>query len=86
MGVRSYVLTEHARQRMAERNIAEAWVSRTLENPARVEIDPIKPQCSHAYAVIPEYHNLVLKVIYDSVQYPVRVVTVYFDRKMKGKL
>jgi hypothetical protein len=86
MGVESYVLSDHAKQRMAERNISEAWVSRTLANPAKIEPDPINPRCCNAYAVIPECRNLVLKVVYDSIQDPIVVVTVYFDRKMKGKL
>lgn len=84
MGVESYVLSDHAKQRMAERNISEAWVSRTLANPEKTEPDPVNPRCCNA--VIPECRNLVLKVVYDSIQDPIRVVTVYFDRKMKGKL
>ena len=86
MGVESYVLSDHAKQRMVERNISEAWVSRTLTNPAKIEPDPVNPRCCSAYAVIPECRNLVLKVVYDSIQDPIKVVTVYFDRKMKGKL
>ena len=40
----------------------------------------------HHLAVVPEHGNRVLRVVFNHLVTPVRVVTVYFDRKMKGKL
>lgn len=40
----------------------------------------------HALAVIPEHGDRVLRVIYNATKNPPHVVTVYFDRTMKGKL
>ena len=81
-----YELTEHAKQRVAERSIQLDWVSRAFLNPNRVIPHPDDESCRHAYVVIPEYGNRVLKVVYKHTDNPPRVVTAFFDRKMKGKV
>jgi Domain of unknown function (DUF4258) len=70
---------------MAERNIDEEWVSRTLTNPVLTQPDLQDPQCSCAYSVISECGGRVLKVVYAN-QHPLRVITAYFDRGMRGRL
>ena len=44
------------------------------------------PDLAHALRIIPEFGYRVLRVIYNHTRQPVHVVTVYFDRTMKGKL
>ncbi|EAZ93103.1 DUF4258 domain-containing protein [Crocosphaera chwakensis] len=35
---------------------------------------------------IPEFGNRVLRVVYKPTENPIKVITVHFDRSMKGKL
>ena len=37
-------------------------------------------------APVPEFGHRVLRVVVNPTVAPIRVVTLYFDRKMKGKL
>lgn len=81
-----YELTEHAKDVLAEREIPAEWLERVLDAPARTEPDKDDPQLTHHLGVIPEHGNRVLRVVFNSVVTPVRIVTAYFDRTMKGKL
>ncbi len=82
----SYRLTVHAQDRIAQRRIVLEWISRTLQNPQKLEPDPLKPNLTQAYREIPEYNHNVLKVVYDSNESPWLIITAHFDRKYKGKL
>ncbi len=81
-----YLLTKHARERITQRNITEEWIARTLDNPTKLEPDEREPHRLHVFAVIPEFNDNVLHIIYDSSVEPIKVITAYFDRTMKGKL
>jgi len=82
----NYTLTRHARDALAKRKITTEWLERTLAGPQRIEPDAADPALEHRLAVIPEHGNRVLRVIVNRSDDPMRVVTVFFDRKMKGKL
>lgn len=82
----SYEFTEHALQRINERGISIQWIEKTLYHPTRVEPHESDPELSYALAVISEYGNRVLRVVYKTSENPVKIITVYFDRTMKGKL
>jgi hypothetical protein len=81
-----YELSAHAVTVMAEREILEAWVERVLSSPERTEPDAADPLLRHALGRIPERDDRVLRVVYNETIHPWRVVTVYFDRAMRGKL
>lgn len=81
-----YILSRHARERVTQRNIQMEWITRTLENPAKIEHDEEETYRLHAFLPISEFNNNVLHVIYDSSVEPAKVITAYFDRLMKGKL
>ena len=81
-----YELSQHAKDVMAEREIAHEWVDRVLENPAKVEPDPIDDEVEHRLGRISEYGNRVLRVILKPSPKPARIVTVYFDRAMRTEL
>jgi hypothetical protein len=81
-----YQLSDHATEAMHERNIDPAWVARVIDNPALTEPDRLDPQARHALAAIPEHGDRVLRVIYNPSVTPWRVITAYFDRRMKGRL
>ncbi len=61
-------------------------MARVLERPFRVEPDPVDPELRHALAPIPEHGGRVLRVVYNPTASPWRVVTVYFDRRLRGRL
>ena len=77
--------TEHARQRMAKRQLEVEWVERTVNNPARIEADAVDAALEHRLGIVPELANRVLRVIVSKAE-PRRVITAYLDRTTKGKL
>ena len=79
-----YELSAHAAT--AEREILETWVVRVLSSPERVEPDAADPLLRHTLGRISERDDRVLRVVYNEVVHPWRVVTAYFDRGMRGKL
>jgi hypothetical protein len=81
-----YLLSEHAKQRITERGILLEWIVQTLEEPQQIEPHVTDPELRYAYRCIPERGERVLKVVYNATNDPWRIVTVYFDRKLKGKL
>lgn len=81
-----YKLTDHAKQMINERHIAVEWVEQVLKHPVKIERDRNDPTIHHALGRIQEYGDRVLRVVYDDSRKPSRVITVYFDRKMKGRL
>lgn len=81
-----YVLTEHAREVIARRQIRDAWIEQALVAPCLTEPDAVDPALEHRLAVIPEFGNRVLRVIVNVQASPSRVITAYFDRRMRGAL
>ena len=81
-----YELSQHAKDALIRRGISREWLERTLAFPQRTEPDVIDTGLEHRLAVIPEHGNRVLRVIINAQVTPVRVVTAYFDRAMKGRL
>jgi hypothetical protein len=77
--------TEHALQRMAKRAIEPEWIERVIRAPALRLDDDNDPELEHHLAKVPELANRVLRVIVSKSE-PRRVVTLYPDRNMKGKL
>ena len=81
-----YELSEHARVRMRERKIETAWLERAFTTPERTEPDPDDPAMEHRLAAIPEKGYRVLRVVCDPRTTPLKIVTMHFDRSLKGKL
>lgn len=82
----NFELTEHAKLRISDRQISLNWIEMTLSAPQKVELDSKDPDLRHALLTITDYDNRVLRVIYNVKVIPNKVVSVYFDRKMRGKL
>lgn len=80
-----YQLTSHAEAAVLKRKIAIAWIERALADPDWSEVDVSKPELVHAFVRIAERNDRVLRVVYNATVHPVRVVTVYFDRRLRGK-
>ena len=81
-----YTLTQHTRNALTKRKIALEWLERTLADPMLVEPDLVDRDLEHRLAAIPERDNRVLRVIVNKSAKPTRVVTLFFDRKMRGRL
>ena len=71
---------------MAERKIESAWLEQVIANPQRTEPDQDEPVLEHRLAPIAEKDYRVLRVVCDPRATPLKVVTLHFDRAMKGKL
>lgn len=81
-----YILTEHAETTVREREIKREWINRALDAPDLLRPHEEDSSLRYAFKRIEEQGNRVLRVIYNAEKNPVHVVTVYFDRTMKGKL
>jgi hypothetical protein len=81
-----YELSEHAASRMRERKIKTAWLEKVITNPQRKEVDPDDPGMEHRLPAIAERDYRVLRVVCDPRQRPLKIITIHFDRSMKGKL
>jgi hypothetical protein len=81
-----YELTKHAKTALAEREIPIEWVERTLDAPELRRPDPDDAAVERRFRRIPEFGGRVLRVAVNAMVEPNRVVSVFFDRKMKGKL
>jgi hypothetical protein len=81
-----YVLTEHAKKRLEERSIQQEWLERTIFSPDLLELDSEDPTKRHAFKVIPENGDRVLRVIYNESTTPWSIISTYFERKRKGTL
>ncbi|HKB57600.1 MAG TPA: DUF4258 domain-containing protein [Lacunisphaera sp.] len=82
----NYEMSQHAATVIAERDIRVSWLERALHQPNRVEPDRHDPELTHHLVIIPEHGDRVLRVVLNNRVAPVRIVTLFFDRKMKGQL
>ena len=80
------IFTEHASHVQKMRTIEREWIVATLEKPALREPDPKDPELERFYRRVPECGDRVLRVVVNTRLAPWRIVSVFFDRKMKGKL
>ena len=81
-----YELAVHAQRRIDEREIRIEWLELALEHPTLTLKDADDPSLEHRFVAIEEADNRVLRVVCDPIVFPIRVITVHFDRRMRGKL
>lgn len=81
-----FELTKHARKVMCDREILVEWLEQTLSAPELVLPDPENVAVERRFRRIPEFGGRVLRVAVNTAVEPNRVVSVFFDRQMKGKL
>ncbi len=82
----NYELTKHALKVLEEREIPVEWLERALFEPDLTVPDPDDGLLTRCFRCIPEVDNRVLRVIVDKTVEPHRVVSVFFDRNIRGKL
>ena len=81
-----FELTKHAQKALDEREIPVEWLERTIAAPELVQPDPDDATVERRFRRIPEFGGRVLRAAVNTTVEPNRVVSVFFDRKMKGKL
>jgi hypothetical protein len=81
-----YELTRHAADVLKEREIRIEWMEKTLFEPELILADPEDDSIERRFCRIPENGNRVLRVAVNVRVEPGRVVSVFFDRTMRGRL
>ena len=80
------VYTEHALNAMAEREVSPDWVRQAVAAPDLRAPNPNDPDSEFFFRRALEQGDRVLRVVVNTNAAPWRVVTVYFDRSMRGRL
>ena len=78
--------TQHAMDAMNERLIAIEWVEDAVSSPDLRTPDPADPEVERFYRRIPQHDDRVLRVVVNTRFAPWRVVSVFFDRRMRRTL
>jgi hypothetical protein len=79
-----FELSVHAKEMLAERNILEEWVWRTVNAPTRKRMS--EDGNLHFTKTIKERDGRVLHVVVNPNSDPRRIVTVFFDRRLSKKI
>lgn len=75
------VFTEHAQDMLKERNIKESWVWDVIKYPTKKTIED--DGNLHYLGTVQEYENKVLRVVVNGNCKPKKVVTIFFDRRVR---
>jgi hypothetical protein len=76
-----YHLTQHATDALAKRPIPLAWMEQVITSPDWTEPDAIDKNLEHRLVRISDFQKRVLRVNVDPQVTPLRIITVYFDRR-----
>ena len=71
---------------MGVRAIQMEWITQTLYEPEMIMDDPQDPDCRHFLKRIRQRNNRALRVVVNTKAAPNRIVTVFFDRRLKAIL
>ena len=77
--------TQHARRQMERREIPWSWVKRVVASPSHRMRDPGDSTVERFYRPIDERDGRVPRAAVNTSSDPWRVVTVFFDRGMRGE-
>lgn len=78
-----FEFTEHARYQIQDRAIQLSWIEETLTAPQRLLPLADVYGNTHFLKQIPDFGNRWLRVVVNPNVTPQRVVTVFFDRRVK---
>ena len=73
--------SQHAREMAAEWQISEGWVARAIQSPDRSESR--EDGHVHYLKAIQEHEGRFLRVVVNRKVTPHRIVTVFFDRRVR---
>lgn len=74
-----FILSVHAKDMLKERNILEEWVWETVENPDKTIMG--EKDTLHYFKSISEKENRILHVVINPVEAPMKIITIFFDRR-----
>lgn len=80
--MKTFSLSNHALEMMNERKICEEWIKITLEHPDKKIED--NSTC-HYIRKLDECEGRYLRVIVNAKTNPLKVITVFFDRRLRRK-
>lgn len=80
---RELTFTDHAQDVIRERNLLAKWIEETLSSPDRVELG--SDNNTHYIKSIDEHGGRMLRVVVNERVQPNRVVTLFFDRRLRRK-
>jgi len=83
MFMADFEFSSHARSVLQERNIPEGWLWRTINFPDRSEVGT--DNSVHYIKAIPEHGGRFLHVVVNPHVIPKRIVTVFFDRRLRRR-
>ncbi len=78
-----FEFSSHAESMLTERNISKSWVFETLGDPEGTEYQD--DGTMHYIKAIEEFGDRILRVIVNPTVQPKKVVTQFFDRRLKGQ-
>lgn len=82
-----YEFSNHARESLRKRPVIRMeWIEQVLKQPQLVEIDTVDAELEHRLGHIEEYDGRVLRVIAKKDTNLLRIITFYFDRRMRRRL
>lgn len=76
-----YEFSEHAYDMLRERNIRDSWVKLTIEDPEKKELK--EDGTIHYIRAIEQYGGRYLGVVVNPDVRPQRIVTLFFDRRIR---
>ncbi|MCU0527853.1 MAG: DUF4258 domain-containing protein [Elainella sp. Prado103] len=81
--INGFELSTHAHFQMQERNIQPSWLTETLSTPDRLLPLADAYGNTHYLKQIPDFGDRWLREIVNPTVNPQRVVTIFFDRRVK---
>lgn len=81
--INGFELSDHARSQMQERNIQPSWLTETLSSPDRLLLFADPHGNTHYLKQIADFGGRWLRVIVNPTVNPQRIVTIFFDRRVK---
>lgn len=79
-----YEFSEHAYDMLKERNIKKEWVKLAMEVPEKRELK--EDGTIHFIKAIEEYGGRFLRVVVQPDAKPLRIITIFFDRRLRKLL
>ena len=76
-----FVLSEHAKTMKRERGIQDSWITQTLHQPEYIEYRD--DGTGHYMRKIDEKEGKYLRVVVNELVRPARIVTMFFDRRVR---
>ena len=78
----NFEYSEHAQDMLDERDIQDSWVRQAIDNPDRTEFP--EDGTVHYIKPIEAFGNRLLRVVVNPVANPPKVITLFFDHRLRS--